>query len=176
MQKLHAAGAAGRSTWPTRAEHLRQEAQQKLRALDAEIAAIDRAEGEAWKTWLERSAFCRSKTSRPSRSRMRNATVLGGNVRLAAAMTASDTSRPLHLDLAQNHVHVRAQRQRIGSETAAASLKGCVAIHPVVPRRQPPRPVARADHSLGTAARRKKPPLPIRPANGRYRHEAVVAR
>ena len=77
-----------------RAEHLRQEAQQKLRALAAEIAAIDRAEGEAWKTWLERSAFCRSKTSRPSRSRMRNATVLGGNVRLAAAMTASDTSSP----------------------------------------------------------------------------------
>ena len=73
-----------------RAEHLRQEAQQKLRAL----AAFDRAEGEAWKTWLERSAFCRSKTSRPSRSRMRNATVLGGNVRLAAAMTASDTSSP----------------------------------------------------------------------------------
>ena len=75
-----------------RAEHLRQEAQQKLRALDAEIAAIDRAEGEAWKTWLERSAFCRSKTSRPSRSRMRNATVLGGNVRLAVATIAADTS------------------------------------------------------------------------------------
>ena len=89
---------------------------------------------------------------------MRNATVLGGNVRLAAAMTASDTSSPAPRPRPKSTVHVRAQRQRIGSETAAASLKGCVAVHPVVPRRQPPRPVARADHSLGTAARRKKPP------------------
>ena len=65
-------------------------------------------------------------------------------------------------------VHDPAPRPRIESETAAASLKGCVAVHPVVPRRQPPRPVARADHSLGTAARRKYRPFAHGLVNGSY--------
>jgi hypothetical protein len=40
----------------------------------------------------QRSVLCRSKTASPSRSRMRKATVLGGNARFAAATIAADTS------------------------------------------------------------------------------------
>jgi hypothetical protein len=42
--------------------------------------------------FYRRSIVCRSKTAWPSRSRMRKATVLGGNARFAAATIAADTS------------------------------------------------------------------------------------